>query len=395
MDVLAYDPQRLAALARLTAAAADELAAVTSDEPRALDAVATAHAIAASLDEQLVVSLRAVLGSTAMTEWTGSPPAPFELSLMGFDQLLVALDERAAGDAVPAIPIVAGFTLAASIRAAEPMQWFADVHRGCVGFRGGSYLGGGYVDGPDGERYPIVVPRVETADGDVYTADRHATAPGEPSIATLAGSDAGWEVVACASGVERFQAAPSALERSLGAIAATTGRVGPLPPNGPLTSIAMPIGGPPFFAETPTTPLPVPPRARGGGPSAVPPTPGDVVAGAVGLGITAGQAAAVSVNLDNQNERAYQVIFERNPDGRRRARVRTFRLHYGADGDVEIVPEHVFVNADGELTAQPIRYGSPDGADGVWITAAPGDVVASAFSGDDPRPQPVTAAMFP
>ena len=66
MDVLAYDPVRLAALARLTAAAADELAAVTTDEPWALDAIATAHGIAANLDEQLIVSLRAVLGSTAM-----------------------------------------------------------------------------------------------------------------------------------------------------------------------------------------------------------------------------------------------------------------------------------------------------------------------------------------
>jgi hypothetical protein len=394
MDVLAYDPLRLAALARLTAAAADELAAVTTDEPWALDAVATAHGIAASLDEQLILSLRAVLGSTAMTEWTGSTPAPFELSLMAFDELVAALDGRAAG-AVAVVPTAAGFSLAAAISAAEPMQWFADVNPGCVRFSGGSYLGGGYVEGPDGARYPIVVPRVETAAGDVYTADRHDTAPGEPSIATLAGSDPGWEVVACASGVERFQATPSLVERGLGAIAATTGRVGPLPPNGALRSVVMPISAPPYFAEPPTTRLPAPPRASGGGPNTAPPTPGDVVAGAVGLGVTAAQSAALAVNLDNQNERAYQVIFERNADGRRRARVRTFRLHYAADGDVVIVPEHVFVDGNGELTAQPISYGSVDESDTVSITSASDDVIATAFSGDDPPPHPVTGAVFP
>src|SRR5262245_49996925 len=182
MDVLAYDPQRLAALARLTAAAADELAAVTSDEPFALDAVVVAHGIAASLDEQLVLSLRAVLASTAMTEWTGASPSPFELSLMSLDELVAAVARGAASasDAVTAAPIVDGFSLAASIGAGEQMQWFDDVNPGCVRFSDGSYLGGGYVDGPDGERYPIVVPRVETADGHVYTADHHGTAPGQP-----------------------------------------------------------------------------------------------------------------------------------------------------------------------------------------------------------------------
>src|SRR6187549_1741879 len=122
MDVLAYDPLRLAALARLTAAAADELAAVTTDEPWAFDAVATAHGVAASLDEQLVLSLRAVLGSTAMTEWTGTAPTQLELSLMAYDELVAALDDRAAGAvaAVPAAVPAAGFSLAASVSAAEP-----------------------------------------------------------------------------------------------------------------------------------------------------------------------------------------------------------------------------------------------------------------------------------
>jgi hypothetical protein len=275
------------------------------------------------------------------------------------------------------------------------MQWFADVHRGCASFAGGSYLGGGYVEGPDGARYPIVVPRVETDDGAVYTADRHAPAPGEPSIATLAGSDPGWEVAACATGVERFQAAPSVVERLAGGLAASTGRVAPLPSNGPLALIAMPVDRPPFLTEVPTIPSPRLAAPGGGGPRDTPPTPGDVVAGAVGLGITIGRSGAVGLAMDNQSERAFQVVFERNADGRRRARVQTFRLHYDAEGGVVIVPEHVFVNGDGELTALPVRYGSVTGTDGLVLAAAGDDVVAAAFSGDDPRPHPVTAAVFP
>jgi hypothetical protein len=157
----------------------------------------------------------------------------------------------------------------------------------------------------------------------------------------------------------------------------------------------MPMDSPPYFDAVPTVPLPADPRASGGPPRARPPTPGDVIAGAVGVGVAAGRSAAVALNMDNQNERAYQVIFERNGDGRRRARVRTFRLRYDADGAVEIVPEHLFVDADGRLTAQPIRYGSIVGGDGVSITNASSDVVASAFAGDDPAPHPVSAAVFP
>ncbi len=311
-----------------------------------------------------------------MTEWTGSSPAQLEISLMAFDELVAAVDERAASDAVAATPIVGGFSLAASISAAEQMQWFADVNPGCIRFTGGSYLGGGYVEGPDGARYPIVVPRVETAEGQVYTADRHDTAPGEPSIATLAGSDPGWEVVACASGVERFQAAPSLLERGLGAIAATTGRVGPLPPNAALTAIAMPINSPPYFDEVPTTPLPAAPRASGGGPDTRPPTPGDIVAGAVGLGdhrrperrprAQPGQPERTRLpgHLRAQRRRASARQGAHVPASLRRGRRRGDRPRARLRQRRR--------RADG--AADPLRQRSTS-ADGVSITSASGDVV--------------------
>ena len=174
--------------------------AAASDEPFAADAVAIAHAIAASLDDTLIESLRAVLADTSMTAWGASGPAPGTSTAapgappgvvpwwLTVDQLIAALDGQAAAVAVPATPSADGFTLAASITAAEPMQWFHDVNAGCVSYAGGSYSGGGYVTAPDGQRYPIVVPRVETDDGDVYTADVHDVASGQVSVATL-----GWQ----------------------------------------------------------------------------------------------------------------------------------------------------------------------------------------------------------
>ena len=71
--------------------------------------------------------------------------------------------------------------------------------------------------------------------------------------------------------------------------------------------------------------------------------------------------------MDNQTQRAYQVIFEENADGRRRARIQTFTLAHDGEGGVVIVPEHVYVDADGELTSETISYGSPYDTDGVYL----------------------------
>ena len=98
--------------------------------------------------------------------------------------------------------------------------------------------------------------------------------------------------------------------------------------------------------------------------------------------------------MDNQSERAYQVIFEENADGRRRARVQTFRLGYDTDGEVFIIPEHLYVNGDGELTAQTISYGSLDGTSGSAVSSTD-DVVPTSLSGDEPFTYPVPAAVFP
>ena len=60
-----------------------------------------------------------------------------------------------------------------------------------------------------------------------------------------------------------------------------------------------------------------------------------------------------------------------------------------------IIPEHVYVDGNGELTSQTISYGSPYDADGVSLSASTEDVAPFAFSGNEPITYPVPEAVFP
>jgi hypothetical protein len=62
---------------------------------------------------------------------------------------------------------------------------------------------------------------------------------------------------------------------------------------------------------------------------------------------------------------------------------------------VVIIPEHVYVNGEGELTSQTISYGNPYPTDAVQLAAATDDVADFAFSGEEPITYPVAQAVFP
>jgi hypothetical protein len=394
MTLLAYDPVRLAALARTTRAAADELAAVTSAELFAVDAVTTSHGVAVTLDETLLGSLQALLANTALTDWTGVAAVSGITVLTTVDELIAALDAPAVDSAPPIVLDSTEFTLAAAITTGG--DWFHDVNgQACAPFAGGSYSGGGYVTGPDGERYPIVIPRVETAEGDVYTADLHGADPDEPCVATLGASDPGWEVVARATGIERFQEEPESYAPLVGFFAGMTGQVRPLPPNSALARIAVRADGPPALVDEPPSAGPVIALPSAANVDPADSSPGVVVDGAVALAVMSGQGIVMAGGMDNQTERAYQVIFEENADGRRRARLQTFTLADDGDGGVVIIPQHVFVDADGRLISQTISYGSPYDTPGVYLTSATADVPPYALSGDEPFTTTVPSAVFP
>ena len=238
------------------------------------------------------------------------------------------------------------------------------------------YEGGGFVVGPDGREYPIVIPTVTTANG-TFTADTWTTA-GAPSVADLGGGDDGWDVIGYASGVERVQAEPGPMEVVMGGLAASTGLVRPAPPNAGLPSIVMNPAHPPYLSEEPPT---------------LPTT--ENVPDADGMPLLLADVTVMSMNMDNQTERAYQVVFEQNDDGRIRARIETFSLWENADGDLSINPQHLYVDAGGRLMSQGISYGAPFAIAPDQILAGSPDVHAFHFGGYDFTAFPVPDAVIP
>jgi hypothetical protein len=385
--VLAYNPQRLATLVTFTRTAADELSLVTEDEPLCEAACKLAGNIAAGLDGQLRDSLSVLLLDRAMID-------EITVELMSIDEITAALVQPVTDPNAPFVLDGSQFSLADAIETGG--NWREDVFGvACVGFTGGNYVGGGYVTDLEGTRYPIVIPHVETDEGHVYTADEYSPAPGEPSVATLGGSDPGWGVVGCVTGVARFQEAPSLDEGLWGFLAGTTGVVQPLPPNSGLAQIAMSVNGPPHLVDDVARPEPVVATQSGSAPDPFDTSPGAVLQAGASLGVTVAQGGVMAAAMDNQSQRGYQVIFEENADGRRRARIQTFTLAHDGEGEVVIVPEHVFVDANGDLISETISYGSPYDTSGLPVASFTDDVAEFVFSGDEPIRYTVPRAVFP
>ena len=63
--------------------------------------------------------------------------------------------------------------------------------------------GGGFLTGPDGREYPLVIPSVRTSDG-VFNANRWSIGLESRNAATLGGSDPGWTGLYVASGMHAF-----------------------------------------------------------------------------------------------------------------------------------------------------------------------------------------------
>ena len=111
-------------------------------------------------------------------------------------------------------------------------EWSNAINPECKDLGGpdADYRGGGFVTGPDGLPYAIVVPWVQdgesqhTADvGPANPDENRDTANGsvgseEPCVGNLNGGDQGWTPVGYQSGIERFQEAPTPIDRMFGAI---------------------------------------------------------------------------------------------------------------------------------------------------------------------------------
>jgi hypothetical protein len=202
--------------------------------------------------------------------------------------------------------------------------------------------------------------------------------------------------VGCSTRIERVQKNPARAEGFAGFLAGTSGLVGPLPPNSGLAHIEVSDrGGAPWFTTEPVTPGRVVTPLTVGAPDPADSSPGAVLEGGVALGVTVIHGSVMASAMDNQTQRAYRVLFEENTDGRRRARIETYTLAHDGNGGVSIIPEHVWVDGEGNLTSETISYGRPFAPDLPMITSGVPDVAGFAFSGYEPFRYEVPRAVFP
>jgi hypothetical protein len=272
------------------------------------------------------------------------------------------------------------FDLMGSIRTMGAADWRdATIPPGCESFGPGRYYaGGGMLSGPDGAGYPIVVPHLELDDGRHYTIDADHDGL-RPEVATLGGADPGWEPVGYRTGVARIEPDPGRAWALLAGIAVATGlelRTGG--DEGQLVGVHMRAGSRARFAGGPAPSGSGVPSDPGGGVALTRPEPtvwltvdgttaqypvGDVAGRRRGgersrlgrvntaeqmLSLATGAVAGfvAAGDLRSAGHRAYEVLFETHPDGRRRARVQTFTLEQGPDGPA-LYGWHLFISPVG------------------------------------------------
>jgi hypothetical protein len=293
-------------------------------------------------------------------------------------------------DEVGATALEAGvFDLMGSIRTMGTAEWRgATIPPGCELFGPGRYYtGGGMLSGPDGAGYPIVVLHLDVDGGGHYTIDADHDGL-RPEVATLGGADPGWMTVGYRTGVARIESDPGPGWALLTGIAVATGldvRTGVGEDR--LVGVHMRAGSRARFGGGMVPSGSRVPFDSGGGAALTAPEsnvwmtvdgttaqyPVSEVAGlrpgrdrtalgrvntadhvlSLATGAIAGFVAAG--DLRSAGHRAYEVIFETHPDGRRRARVQSFTLEQGPDGPA-LYGWHLFVDPDGDLRQSPISY---------------------------------------
>jgi hypothetical protein len=232
------------------------------------------------------------------------------------------------------------------------------------------YDGGGYVRGPDGRLWPLVVPVLPGKGRPYQEVD------GRGDAGSLDGRDPGWVVVGDYRGIGPLEST-SLGERLAAAGVALTGGAVPsnAAPKKDYAGLRYGIGGGrPYWVEggkafpAPAGGVPNPspelkPRGRvpetGGAERAIPPTRGTAGAAALGLAVNAVHAMD---QVGDAHVGAYQLLLERNLDGRRRARLVQIRMGVADDGETRVIqPQYVHLDERGRKVVTAIRYrGHPD-----------------------------------
>jgi hypothetical protein len=236
---------------------------------------------------------------------------------------------------------------------------------------GTGYYGGGFVTGPDGRRYPLVVPQV------LRSGALHRTNAdfGDPLVEDLAGTDHGWHQVGSNRGIGRFGEPMALAEKLVIGVAAGSGGApgtgtGLRRRNDRLPGLRTDGLG----SASVTTPGAARTRTPGRveeDPRALPPDPpgvhtdrAELVGGAVTLVADAAAAAVLVEHLDDNLTHGYTLALQQNEDGRRRALLDLYDVYDTDDGHL-VVQRHLgYVDTDGRLAladAAPLSTGAAVG----------------------------------
>jgi hypothetical protein len=288
-----------------------------------------------------------------------------------------------------------GWDLGKAMKFAPRREWLDKTRPPNCDSRG-VYSGGGYILGPDGEKYWITIPNYTVRDGKVervYNGDLGNLRPGWGRIDDLNGDDAGWVPVARRQGVTSL-GKENGLTRTMAGIASTAGYApieGEAAGKDEYMALAIdPGSGQPILVKGQRPALERPDgdhdklgtliQMSDGRTMFVDAHGADLnreqyrnkivqeeragvdketaIPGAVGLGITVGDAMVAAWELDKRDLIAYQVVFEQNGD-RRRAIVRSY--HITAKDDRYLIwPAHLYVDGKGEIKAEGINWRQGD-----------------------------------
>jgi hypothetical protein len=225
------------------------------------------------------------------------------------------------------------------------------------------YYGGGFIEGPDGQLYPLVVPQV-MIDGVPYGADVSGDAA---RIQDLNGSDGGWHLIGRHNGYDQLDEV-SKLDQaavllgglaggnmeSAGDLVRRTDLAGDLL----LSSAGYPSldGGEIPSREARDLPADLPPDFEDGLPG-YHPARADRAGGALDLAISGAEGFLAAKGIDDNAHHAYDIRLEQNDDGRTRALLTVYDVFENREtGDAVIRSSYGWVNDDGDLAQQPYNF---------------------------------------
>lgn len=344
MSVAAAVPDDLSAYARTTVRLADDLGHHARRLRAALDAFAATRPVLGTPDPSLAAAAgRHAVAAGSLGAWVGRVADAFRRADGGRPPNLAHRPVR-----LPEPELATVLTRKATpLRRLVPGrrdEWDLAVNGAIC--RAGGTRGGGFLTGPDGRRYPVVVPdQGERTDGR-------------------------WRVVAIEDGIADLREHLSAGMKFLLGLGlfglGSNGQLGGGRPASPDTydDLVRPVveathGSGPAGVSRRGKPVPPPPPEA---PEPIRPgatSPADTIRMPTVIGLAslaAGGAAAARglAAIEDQNLVATRVTYEADDRGRRRATVRVWQIYEHDDGERTVGDSYAYLGPDGKLTLEPV-----------------------------------------